>query len=66
MSRVANARHTGKTTMTEDAKEFAKRNRVTIIEFDGDHLGGMNVFRRNEYGDEYADKMIEFLLKNEL
>ncbi len=52
--------------MTEDAKEFAKRNRVTIIEFDGDHLGGMNVFRRNEYGDEYADKMIEFLLKNEL
>ena len=53
-----------KTTMTEDAKEFAKRNRVTIIEFNGDHLGGMNVFRKNEYGDEYTDKMIDFLNKS--
>lgn len=53
-----------KTTMTEDAKEFAKRNKVTIIEFNGDHLGGMNVFRKNEYGDEYTDKMIEFLNKS--
>lgn len=53
-----------KTTMTEDAKEFAKRNRVTIIEFSGDHLGGMNVFRKNEYGDVYTDKIIEFLHKS--
>lgn len=45
-----------KTTMTEDANEFAKRNKVTIIEFNGDHLGGLNV-----YGEEYADKVIEFL-----
>jgi uncharacterized protein len=55
-----------KTTMTVDAKEFAKKNRVTIIEFKGDHLGGMNVFRRNDYGDEYTDKMIEFLNKSGL
>lgn len=53
-----------KTTMTADAREFAKRNNVTIIEFDGDHLGGMNAFRKKEYGDEYTDKMIEFLNKS--
>jgi uncharacterized protein len=53
-----------KTTMTEDAKEFAKRNKVTIIEFNGDHLEGMNVFKKNEYGDEYTDKMIDFLTKS--
>jgi len=27
-----------KTTMTEDAKEFGKRNKVTIVEFNGDHF----------------------------
>ena len=48
-----------KTTMTEDANEFAKKNKVTIIEFNGDHLGGLNV-----YGEEYADKVIEFLNKS--
>lgn len=53
-----------KTTMTEDAREFAKRNRVTIIEFNGDHLGGMNVFRKKSYGDEYTDKIIDFLNKS--
>jgi uncharacterized protein len=50
-----------KTTMTVDAKEFAKRNKVTILEFNGDHLNGMNVFTKDEYGDEYTDKIIEFL-----
>ena len=53
-----------KTTMTEDAREFRKRNDLTIIEFEGEHLSGMNVFRKNEYGDEYADKIIAFLDKN--
>ena len=52
-----------KTTMTEDAKEFAKQNIVTIIEFKGDHLNGMSVFQKNDYGDEYADMVIEFLKK---
>jgi uncharacterized protein len=50
-----------KTTTTEDARNFARKNKITIIEFDGDHLGGMNVFRKNDYGDEYAEKIIEFL-----
>lgn len=53
-----------KTTMTEDAKEFAKRNKVTIVEFNGDHLAGMNVFGKNDFGDEYTDKIIEFLKKS--
>lgn len=53
-----------KTTMTVDAREFAKRNNVTIIEFEGDHLGGMNFFRKNDYGDEYTDRIIDFLEKN--
>lgn len=51
-------------TMTEDAKAFAKSNNVSIIEFEGDHLRGMNVFTKEEYGDEYSDKMIKFLQKN--
>ena len=42
-------------------KNLQKKNKVTIIEFNGDHLGGMNVFRKDEYGDEYTDKVIEFL-----
>lgn len=53
-----------KTTITEDAKEFAKRNKVTIIEFNGDHLGGMNVLTKKEFADEYTDKMIDFLNKS--
>lgn len=53
-----------KTTTTADAKEFGSRNEVTIIEFNGDHLNGMNTFRKNDYGDEYTDKIIEFLKMN--
>jgi len=52
------------TTITEDAIAFAKGNNVTIIEFEGDHLRGMNVFTKEEYGDEYMDKMLGFLVKN--
>ena len=55
-----------KTTMTEDAREFSKKNNVTIVEFNGDHLSGMRVFRKTEYGDEYAERMIDFLEKSGL
>lgn len=48
-------------TTTDDAKEFARRNEVTLIEFEGDHLGGMNAFRKEEYGDEYTDRVVAFL-----
>lgn len=55
-----------KTTTTADAKEFAQNNTVTLFEFDGDHLGGMHVLTRNEFGDEYTDKVIAFLEKYQL
>jgi alpha-beta hydrolase superfamily lysophospholipase len=48
-------------TTTEDARNFARKNKVTIVEFEGDHLSGMNVFRKNDFGDEYTDKIVEFL-----
>jgi alpha-beta hydrolase superfamily lysophospholipase len=50
-----------KITTVEDAKNFARKNKATIVEFEGDHLDGMNAFKKNEYGDEYAEKIIEFL-----
>ena len=53
-----------KTTTTADAKEFAKSNRVTIFEFEGDHLEGMHALTRSQFGDEYTDKVIEFLDAN--
>jgi hypothetical protein len=53
-----------KTTTTADAKEFAKRNKVTILEFEGGHLEGMSVLQKDQYGDEYTDKMIAFLNAN--
>ncbi len=55
-----------KTTMTEDARAFSKNNNVTIVEFKGDHLSGMRVFRKTEYGDEYAGRMLDFLVKSGL
>jgi alpha-beta hydrolase superfamily lysophospholipase len=53
-----------KTTTTQDAQEFAKSNKVKIIEFDGEHLTGMYHFKKSELGDEYTDKIIEFLNEN--
>ena len=50
-----------KTTTTEDAKVFATENKVTIIEFDGDHLMGMVFYSKSEYADEYSSKVVEFL-----
>lgn len=55
-----------KTTTTEDAREFSKNNNVTIVEFKGDHLSGMRMIRKTEYGDEYAERMMEFLNKSKL
>lgn len=55
-----------KTTMTENAIEFKKHNDVTIIEFKGDHLRGLNVMTRNEPGDEYAERVVGFLERNKL
>ncbi len=55
-----------KTTMTEDAKEFGRKNNVTIVEFKGDHLSGMRMIRKTEYGDEYAERIVDFLKKNGL
>lgn len=55
-----------KTTTIEDAREFSKNNNVTLVEFKGDHLSGMRMMRKTEYGDEYAERMIGFLNKNKL
>jgi len=50
-----------KTTVTEDAKEFGKKNKVELVEFEGDHLSGMLVMKEDEYGDLYAARIAEFL-----
>lgn len=49
------------TTMTEDARDFSRKNKVTIIEFQGDHLAGMRVLMKKEYGDDYVERIVEFL-----
>lgn len=48
-------------TTTGDAREFAKRNHVSIVEFKGDHLRGMLVLKRDDYGDLYVERILEFL-----
>jgi alpha-beta hydrolase superfamily lysophospholipase len=55
-----------KTTTTSDAKEFAKQNKVTLVEFEGGHLEGMSILQKDQYGDEYTDKMIAFLNANDV
>jgi alpha-beta hydrolase superfamily lysophospholipase len=55
-----------KTTTTEDAREFSKKNNVTIVEFEGEHLSGMGILMKDEYGDEYARRIIVFLKMNKL
>ena len=55
-----------KTTITADAKEFARKNKTTIIQFDGDHLNGMYVMMKDYYGDGYASRVLEFLVVNGL
>ena len=50
-----------KTTTTGDAKQFAKANKATIIEFDGDHLSGFGVMTKEIPGDEYSDRIVDFV-----
>jgi len=53
-----------KITTTEDANVFASRNKATIIEFMGDHLGGLSALSKFDLGDEYVDKVITFLAEH--
>jgi len=55
-----------KITTTEDANVFAGRNKATVIEFTGDHLGGMSAFGKFEMGDEYTDKVMTFLAEHKI
>lgn len=55
-----------KITITADAREFSKKNNVTVIESEGEHLMSMNVLTKDEPGDLYADRIYSFLKKNKL
>jgi len=50
-----------KTTTTEDAKHFSENNNVAIVEFKGEHLGGIGVLLY-----DYAEKITDFLARNGL
>lgn len=51
-------------TVKEDAREFGRHNKVTLVEFDGDHLTGMSAFQDADHGDKYVSMIIQFLEKN--
>ena len=55
-----------KITPTADAREFAKRNKVTLVEFEGEHLGGLMKFTKKTVGDEYVDRVVAFLEANKI
>ena len=55
-----------KTTTTDDAKEFAKNNNVSIVEFNGDHLYGFVVMTKESQGDLYVERITDFLKQNKL
>jgi uncharacterized protein len=55
-----------KTTMTEDAKQFSKKNNVTLIEYSGEHLNGFGVMTKTEPGDEYMKTIMDFLRQNKV
>lgn len=55
-----------KTTTTDDAKEFAKNNNVSIVEFNGDHLYGFVVMTKENQGDLYVERITDFLKQNKL
>ncbi|MBY0434240.1 MAG: lysophospholipase [Cyclobacteriaceae bacterium] len=55
-----------KITITADARDFGKRNNVTVIESEGEHLMSMKVLTKDEPGDLYADRIYLFLKKNKL
>ena len=55
-----------KITITADAENFKKRNNVTIVRFQGDHLTGISVLKKDSPGDKYAETIMDFLNKNNL
>jgi alpha-beta hydrolase superfamily lysophospholipase len=55
-----------KTTITADAIDFKKGNNVTIVELKGDHLTGINILTKDSPGDKYAERIVDFLVKNNL
>ena len=46
-------------TITDDAKEFSKDNNVTIVEFNGNHLGGFQAMTK-------INKITDFLMRNKM
>lgn len=55
-----------KTTLIADAEDFKKKNNVTIVKFQGDHLMGISVLKKDSPGDTYAVAILDFLSKNGL
>lgn len=55
-----------KTTVTADAEAFKKDNNVTIVQFQGAHLTGISVLKKDSPGDKYAETIMDFLSKNNL
>jgi alpha-beta hydrolase superfamily lysophospholipase len=55
-----------KITVKTDAVAFSALNQVTIIESEGDHLSSMKNFTRDEPGDVYAERIVEFLDSHKL
>ncbi|MEQ1587860.1 MAG: alpha/beta hydrolase [Cyclobacteriaceae bacterium] len=53
-------------TPTVDAREFARHNPVSIVEYAGKHLHGMSVLSKEALADEYIDKIKDFLKLNGL
>lgn len=52
-----------KVTTTEDARLFALHNKVTTVEFKGQHLSGFQELTEENLGDRYIDAIIKFLKK---
>lgn len=55
-----------KTTIIADAEAFKKNNDVTVIQFQGAHLTGISVLKKDSPGDRYAETIIDFLSKNKI
>lgn len=55
-----------KTTITEDAKRFKTKNKVTLVELKGEHLAGFNILTKDSPGDQYAETIHQFLITNKL
>jgi alpha-beta hydrolase superfamily lysophospholipase len=51
-------------TPTADAREFAKHNPVSIVEYIGKHLHGMSALSKEALADEYVDRIRDFLKVN--